>query len=193
MTDGAALPPLPTAPPAAGTGARLAAGVGGLLLTGLGIIATGGTVLAGLLAIGAAAGVARGRGRALTRVPAFVAGAVGALLGWGALFGWAFAQGPGLDFDKVVAAADSARATSAAPAWLERAAPGTTERMRQGGTADQVALAYGGLVGLVIAGALLGSWSGGFAWVCATLLRLAFVGRAFPRKAALAMGAAPDE
>ncbi|MBX7119737.1 MAG: hypothetical protein K1X31_12110, partial [Gemmatimonadaceae bacterium] len=75
MTDGAALPPLPTAPPAAGTGARLAAGVGGLLLTGLGIIATGGTVLAGLLAIGAAAGVARVRGRALTRVPAFMAGA----------------------------------------------------------------------------------------------------------------------
>ncbi len=160
--------------------AAIAALVGSLGL----LVFTAGMALAGVAGVGLFALIRRKRGRPMTRFASWIASSVGSAAGVVLIFGALIAASPG-DFMKgVQAGMDSARTRRAErepPAWLEKIAPGTAQQMRKqeqrqtvGSQAVTVwAGVAGGLIGVAMVGAILGS----LAWPVAALWSMAITGR----------------
>jgi hypothetical protein len=178
----AAPPPLTPVTPAS-IGARLAAGLLGVLLLWL-VVTRFKVALLGLLGIGVAWGVQRGRRRAYTRTAGWV-GAVGVTcVALVVTFGIAAANAPPGSLDSMMKkmAQDQARQRQQPlPGFLQRMAPAQPSPAAQAATHQafqsrgfvKAALAIGGLIASSLGGFLFGS----LMWAAVTTLLYAAVGR----------------
>ena len=158
----------------------------GLAALAIGTLITLGAALAGAISIGIAAFVLKRKNRRLTRRGAWLA-SVGGTIGVLALFfGIAVlfnSQPPQTAAER---AEQRAQAREAMPDWLRAINPNV---QKQGQAADSMAAAllenkavmvWAGLMGTVIAAALMGTIAGSFAWGGVMLLNRSFSGNWLP-------------
>lgn len=177
-----AAPLTPVTPPAS-IGARLAAGLVGILLLWL-VVARFKVALLGLLGVAVAWGVQRGRRRSYTRTSGWV-GAVGvtcvALL---IALGAAAAHAPAGSMDAMMKkmAQDQARQRQQPlPSFLQRMAPAQASPAAQAAT-QQVLQSRGFVKAALVIGGIIASSVGGFVfgsvmWAAVTTLLYAALGR----------------
>lgn len=156
---------------------RVIAGVAGALTLLLGTLVTAGAALAGAVGIGLVAIVMRSRRRRLTRLTAWLSAVAAAVLYTAVGAALLFQRLPDDVMAQARAAADSASAAQVAPAWIERMAPGTTERIRTPTAMDDMISRVSGFYGALIGVAIVASIFGSIAWGGVMLLALAFTGR----------------
>lgn len=161
--------------------------LGGLIVLGVGVLITLGAAFGGAIATGIAAWVLTRRQRRLTRRGAWfasVGGTVGVLaILTGAAVLWSDARQPTTAAER---AERRAQAQQAMPDWLKTINPNA---QRQSAQADSVAarllenravVIWAGLMGAVIASALIGTIAGSFAWGGVMLMYRSFYGEWMP-------------
>ncbi|HEX7978835.1 MAG TPA: hypothetical protein VF461_09555 [Gemmatimonadaceae bacterium] len=159
--------------------ARLAAGIGGLLVLSCAALVSFGTVVLALIGMAVVAGVQRRRGRALTRsghwVTAYSTMAVVAL----ALSGAVFVAMPRGALDAAKQSVDSSNAVAAkqpAPAWVQRLYPQYSQAAAN--TKPSPAVVWATMIlGVGITVSFLSALLGTLSWGAGMLLGLAVVGR----------------
>jgi hypothetical protein len=175
--------------PAALSGAaiRVAACIGGLLLLFGGAVFSLGSVLFAPVGMGATAWVQRRRGHRMTRAGSWLAAVASVAIVLAVAGGVLTLVIPTETWRQARLAADSASAASAKeppPAWLERMAPGATQRAAQSAPmsprVETAAMLLGGSIAVGLFAALFGS----LGWVAGMLFGLAFSGH-WPGSAAV--------
>jgi hypothetical protein len=160
--------PVQTAPPLE----RILFVSGGLIALGVGTIITLGAALAGAAAVGVAAYRMKRKGRRLTRRGAWLASVAGTIAVLAVLIGVSVLRNESSTRPMSAAerAEQRAKATEAMPEWLRAMSPNA---QRQTAAADSMAaqlldnravVVWAGLMGAVIASALIGTIAGSFAW-----------------------------
>lgn len=166
-----AAPPVQPAPPASIV-SRVLFVAAGLIALGIGTVITLGAALAGALSIWVAGYLFSRRGRRLTRRSAWLASVGGTVAVLAILIGIAVISDNSTTRPMSAAerAEQRARATQAMPDWLRAVNPNAE---RQTAAADSMAtrllenkavVIWAGLMGAVIASAMIGTIAGSFAW-----------------------------
>jgi hypothetical protein len=176
--------PLPTISPLS----RVLFFAGGLVALGVGTIITLGAALAGAAAVGIVAYRMNRKGRRITRRGAWLASVAGTIAVLVVLIGISVLTND--TSMKPMSAAERAeqraKATEAMPEWLRAMNPNA---QRQTAAADSMAaqllenravLVWAGLMGAVIASALIGTIAGSFAWGGVMLLYRGYRGDWLP-------------
>ena len=144
----------------------------GIVALGLGIVITLGVAIVGALAIAVVAFFKRRRGRRLTRRGAWLASAVGTAGVLAVIIGIAVVTDDSATKPMTAAerAEQRAKASEGMPDWLRNMNPSA---QRQSASVDSMAskllenkavVIWSGLMGAVIASAILGTIAGSFAW-----------------------------
>ena len=159
----------------------------GLVALAVGTIITLGAALAGAISIGIAAWILRRKNRRITRRGAWLASVSGTIAILALFFGVAVLLAPSVPPPTAAERAEQrARATEAMPDWLKAMNPNA---QRQTQAADSMAAAlldnkavmvWAGMMGTVIAAALIGTIAGSFAWGGVMLLDRSFSGKWLP-------------
>lgn len=167
--------------------ARLVSFLAGVFALVVGAIITIGAALVGAIAIGIAAVILRRKQRRITRRGAWFTGVAATIAAFAMLIGWGvLATQP----EKMPTAAERAeqraRATQSMPDWVKTMNPNAQKQTQ---AADSMAAAllenravmiWAGMMGTVIASALIGTIAGSFAWVGVMLLNRSFTGNWLP-------------
>lgn len=175
-------------PPTASNGARVAAGVGGVLLIVLACVATGGFALASFAAMGIAAVVWRARGRPYTPVVGWLSALFGAVLAFAALAAFAVGEMPRDTFAKIqqqaAVAAQHRPPPSAVQRTIERVYPGSTAigQAQSDAMTQAMSRSPGFFWGMIAFSVVLGmgffaAFVGSAAWGSATVLLYGVLGR----------------
>jgi hypothetical protein len=165
----------------AGTGARLASGLGGALILLVSALFTLGTSLAAPIGMFAARLVARSKGRSLTRGASWLAAATASSIAIVIAFaGLASLMPPGT-FRQIEGTAATAGAQHAArpPDWFGRVFPQAMRRpdpLTERVVNSQAFRLYFGLLGAAFTCAIFGAIAGSAGWLGASLLGCAFTG-----------------
>jgi hypothetical protein len=167
------------AAPHAGSLARTFAFFGALIVLIVGGILSLGAVLLAPAGMAIAAYIWRRRGRTLSPIGHWFAAAVAATVVFVAFAGAISSAMPKGSWEKARQAADSAQKISAKqppPAWLQRLAPGVTQRAAQAPTSER-AQTFGLAFGAAFAAMFFVGFFGTLGWLGGMLAGLAFYGR----------------
>jgi len=165
---------------------RIAAGLAGVLTLVFCAVFTVGTVLAAPVGVLLARTVARRRQRRLTRGAAWLGAVVASFLALLLAFAGMLAMAPPDTMKSVRASMDSAQAhqtPAELPKWLQRITPPPTQGQRaltEQMVSSNAFVVWAGIVGTVIACAILGTIAGSIGWVASMLLAYASTGRWLP-------------
>src|SRR4051812_23800654 len=159
----------------------------GFLALALGTLITLGAALAGAISIGVVALILKRRNRRLTRRGAWLSSVGGTVGVVAVFFGISLLMAPEVKPPTAAERAEQrARATQAMPDWLRAMNPNA---QKQSQAADSMAAAlmdnkavmvWAGLMGTVIAAAMIGTIAGSFAWGGVLLLNRSFSGNWMP-------------
>ena len=177
-------------PPSLSTASRAFSFLAGVAALGVGTLITLGAALAGAISIGIAALILKRKKRRLTRRGAWLASVGGTIGVLALLFGLAVLMSDPPPQSAAERAEQRARATQGMPDWLKAINPNA---QRQSAAADSMAAAllenkavmvWAGLMGTVIAAAIMGTIAGSFAWGGVMLLHRSFTGDWLPSASA---------
>ena len=177
-------------PASASTASRAFSFLAGVAALGVGTLITLGAALAGAISIGIAALILKRRKRRLTRRTAWLASVGGTIGVLALLFGLAVLISDPPPQSAAERAEQRARATQGMPDWLKAINPNA---QGQSAAADSMAAAllenkavmvWAGLMGTVIAAAIIGTIAGSFAWGGVMLLHRSFSGDWLPSASA---------
>jgi len=173
------VPPAADNHPTAGTAARVAAYFGGICILVVATVISLGSALVAPLGMLVVAKVQRSRGRILSVLGHWLT-AVGSVMILFALLGTVGASViPKASFEKFRRESDSISAKQPPPAWIERMAPGTSQRIAEqkrkppSATAQNVGMAFGAAFVVILFGLIFGS----IGWVGGALIAVGVKGR----------------
>jgi hypothetical protein len=156
--------------------------VAGLLVLGIGVLISLGAALAGAIVVGIAAWMMKRKNQSLTRRGAWLASVGGTIAVMAVFTGVAVLTSNATPPTAAQRAEQRARANEAMPSWLKSINPNA---QKQSEVADSMAarlldnravMIWAGLMGAVIASAMIGAIAGSFAWGGVMLLYRAFHG-----------------
>ena len=165
--------------PKSGAGARLAAGIVGIVVLACAALASVGTVVLVLIGMAVVAGVQRRRGRALTRSGHWVAACATMAVVVIALFGIGFAALPRGTMDAAKTSMDSSSAVAAKqppPSWVQRLYP-QYSRASVNAKPSPAMVWFSMILGVSIAVGFFATLLGTLSWGAGMLLGLALWGR----------------